>query len=285
MADEVRDVTSESSQEEQVVETPATDQQTDTEQTEQTEQTSETQEVKEEGIGDDRDVKNVAWEAKRKIDDLSQSLPEMIKSAMQEVGGSQAQPQEPKYTKAQLRAFAEQATDSSSKVWALEEIDKLEKTERQSEMKQLFDGYTQKTQAEQQRQQSTQFVAQTFPECFVEGPGGLQWDNNSPMTQRIGEYMRNKEIANSPRGLEVAAKMAAFDLGVSVNRKLQSKVKKTTAQLRKEQKKTLIAGGGAPVSKDDKGKIAKMAEEYRKTGDSNLFFQLAKKRGLLLSEE
>ena len=285
MADEVRDVNpSESSQEEQVVENPAIDQQTDTEQVEQTEQTSDSQEVNQESIGDDRPVENVAWEAKRKIDDLHQNLPGIIKSAMQEIQGT-PQPEKPQYTKAQLRAFAEQATDSSSKVWALEEIDKLEKSERQTEMKQMFDGYTQRTQAEQQRQQATQFVAQTFPECFVDGPGGPQWNNSSPLTQRIGVYMQNPDLAKSPNGLVAAAKMAAFDLGVSANRRLQSKVKKTTAQLRKEQKKTLIAGGGAAVTSDSKGKIAKMAEEYRKTGDSNLFRELINKRGLGLKSE
>ena len=83
--------------------------------------------------------------------------------------------------------------------------------------------------------------------------------------------------------LDAAAKMAAFDLGYSMNKKLQSKVNQTTAQLRREQKKTLIAGGGAtPTQESSKQKnLAKLVEKYQKTRDPDAFKELAKARGLI----
>jgi hypothetical protein len=76
--------------------------------------------------------------------------------------------------------------------------------------------------------------------------------------------------------------MAAFDLGVSMNRKLQSKVNQTTAQLRKEQKKQLITGtGSSPQAEGSKAKLAKLAEDYQKTGSKEAFKALAKAKGLI----
>lgn len=93
--------------------------------------------------------------------------------------------------------------------------------------------------------------------------------------------MRMPEF-NHPQGLIAAAKMAAFDLGVSMNRKLSNKINATTAELRKEQKKQLIGGSGTPVTGGSgKTTIAKLAEQYQKTGDKNTFKELAKARGLL----
>ena len=80
-----------------------------------------------------------------------------------------------------------------------------------------------------------------------------------------------------------AAKMAAFDLGVSMN--LQNKVKQTTAQLRREQKKNLITTSGTQPAKDTAStrtkQIAKLVAEYKKTGDKEIFKQLTKLRGLI----
>lgn len=278
MPENIRDVnTAESSPAEEVVnQEPANDQQVE-EVESQTQDTS-TQEVKPEVEKPDRPEINYAMEAARKA---SEAL-ELVKQMREEKQQVQ-QPAQPQYTKAQLRAFADSTGDASQKVWALEEIDKLDKAERQSEYRAIFEGQQKKTQEEMQRTQASQFVAQNFPECFVRDAQGnvVGWDNNSPLTQKIGEYMQNRELAQNPQGLVAAAKMAAFDLGVSMNKKLVNKVTATTAQLRKEQKKQLISGGGSPATNSGKPTIAKLAEQYQKTGDKNVFKELAKARGLL----
>jgi len=281
MPEEIKDVNTEessASEQEVVNDQSASDQQT--EQVDSQTQESSTQEVKTEVTKPDRPEINYAMEAARKA---SEAL-EAVRQLQQQQQQVQTQPAQPQYTKAQLRAFAESAADPNHKVWALEEIDKLEKVERQTEMKQLFEGYTKRTQEEQQRIEATQFVAGNFPECFVKDETGkpIGWDNNSPLTRKIGEYMQNPALAQNPQGLVAAAKMAAFDLGVSMNRKLQSKVNQTTAQLKREQKRQLITGtGSSPQAEGSKGKLEKLAEEYRKTGSKEAFKALAKAKGLI----
>jgi hypothetical protein len=67
-----------------------------------------------------------------------------------------------------------------------------------------------------------------------------------------------------------------------MNSRLNNKINATTAQLRKEQKKQLISGGGTPAQAEGStSRIAKLAEEYRKTGSKEAFKQLAKAKGLI----
>jgi hypothetical protein len=278
--EEIGDVKSaESSQAEQVVnqEQVATDQQS-AEQVEQESQETSTQEVKTEvEIKPDRPEINYAMEAARKAS-------EALEIARQLQQQQQApQPAQPQYSKAQLRAFAENTADAQQKIWALEEIDKMDKVERQAEIRQIFEGQQRKTQEDMARNQAANYVAQNFPECFIKDAHGnnVSWNANSPLAQRIGEYMKNPVLAQNPDGLMAAAKMAAFDLGVSLNKRLVGKINQTTAQLRKEQKKQLITGTGSQVSQDaGKSTITKLAEEYRKTGNKDVFKQLVKARGL-----
>ena len=244
-----------------------------------------TQEVKTE-VDDGRPDRNLLWENKRKIDELTpviQSLREKLDTLNQT---ATQQPQQPQYSKAQLRVFAEAAEDTAHKEWAYAEIDKIDKNERQKELQQLFEGHTKKSQVEQKRIQATNYVAQNFPSCFLKDSAGrfIGWDNSSPMTIKINEYMQNPAMVNNPDGLVAAAKMAAFDLGVGATNKLQTKVKQTTAQLKREQKKQLISGSGSPAKQvEGASKIAKLAAEYQKTKDPAIFKELARARGLIPS--
>lgn len=284
MPDEVKDVNPESSTEEEVVKEPEQTTPQEPEQISEEQVTSEPQEVKPEVTPQpDRPEINYAMEALRKVNELTDAFKQS------QAGQTQAQQQQPQYSKAQLRTFADSTTDQTQKIWALEEIDKLDKQERQSEMQSLFSNYTKASDAEVKKGQSYQYITQNFPECFVKDAQGnnLGWNNSSPLTQKIGQYMQNKQIAGDPQGLIVAAKMAAFDLGISMNKNLQKKINKTTAELRREQKKTLISGGGVSPQIDVSSKqkqILKLAEEYKKTRDPKIFTQLTKIRGLLPSK-
>uniref|UniRef100_A0A6H1ZQC6 Uncharacterized protein n=3 Tax=viral metagenome TaxID=1070528 RepID=A0A6H1ZQC6_9ZZZZ len=279
MPEEIKDVnpvdTSTTEQAVEVVE-PAT-----TEEVDQSQEAPSTQEVKPEvEIKPDRPEINYAMEAARKS---SEAL-EIVRQLQQQQQQVQQQPAQPQYSKAQLRAFAETTSDANHKVWALEEIDKLDKVERTSEIRQIFEGQQKKSQEEQQRSQSFQFVVQNFPEIAVRDATGnfAGFNQNSPLYQKINDYMNNPDLARSPQGLIAAAKMAAFDLGVSMNSKLNNKITATTAQLRKEQKRQLISGGGTPAqTESSQSKLAKLAEVYRKTGSREAFKQLAKARGLI----
>uniref|UniRef100_A0A6M3LPP8 Uncharacterized protein n=1 Tax=viral metagenome TaxID=1070528 RepID=A0A6M3LPP8_9ZZZZ len=270
--------TEESTTSEQAVEQVET---ATTEQVDQSQEATSTQEVKPEVvIKPDRPEINYAMEAARKS---SEAL-EIVRQLQQQQQQVQQQPTQPQYSKSQLRAFAETTTDANHKVWALEEIDKLDKAERTAEIKQIFEGQQKKTIEETERSKSFQFVVQNFPEIALKDPTGnfAGFNQSSHLYQKINEYMSNPDLARSPQGLIAAAKMAAFDLGVSMNSKLNNKITATTAQLRKEQKKQLISGGGTPAQTEGStSKLAKLAEEYRKTGSREAFKQLAKARGLI----
>jgi len=277
--EEPKDVNVDSSPvEQEVVNQPETDQQV--EQVDQSQEAPSTQEVKPEVEKPDRPEINYAMEAARKA---SEALD--IVRQMQQQQQQPPQQEQPQYTKAQLRAFAETTTDANHKVWALEEIDKLDKTERQAEIRQLFEGQQKKSQEEMTRQQSLQFVVNNFPDIAIRDTAGnfAGFNQNSELYKTIDNYMRsNPELAKSPQGLIAAAKMAAFDLGVSMNRKLSNKINATTAQLRKEQKKQLISGGGSsPQAEGQTTKLQKLAEDYRRTGSRESFKQLAKMKGLI----
>ena len=281
MPEEEKDVNAESSTVEEIVVEPAVE-----EQEAVIPQEPSTQEVKPEVEDDGRPDRNLFWETKRKVDELYPAITainEKLNSFQQP-----AQQQQPQYSKAQLRAFAESTDDAAQKTCAYDEIDKIDKTERHNELKQLFEGHTKRTHEEQRRTQAANYVTQNFPDCFVKDGAGnvMGWDNSNPMTRKIGEYMRNPMYAGNPDGLVAAAKNAAYDLGVGMNRKLQSKVTQTNAQLKREQKKQLISGSGLPGQQvEGKSKIAKLAAEYQKTKDPNVFRELAKARGLLPTQK
>lgn len=265
----------------QVVNTePETTQAQETQEQEQEAETS-TQEVKTE-VKDNRPIENVAWETKRKLDELYPVIHE-LKEYM--TRGTQ-QTQQPTYSKAQLQAYAtDPATTTEQRLWAYTEVDKLEKVERQKEYENLVKSTTEKTQVENRRNQSAQWVAQNFPDVTIKDNSGkfAGWNQNHPLLQKANEYLFNdKALQSHPDGFMAAVKMAAFDLGVSMS--LTNKVNKTVGQLRKEQKKQLASAGGTRTSENpaaaSKVRMEKLKEEYAKTGNREVFAEIIKLRKL-----
>ena len=280
MEEEKKDVTPDpSAGTEEVVNT---EQETTPEPETQVEEDASTQEVKPE-VKDDRPIENVAWETKRKIDELSPKVDKLFELIQQQ---GQIQPQQPQYSKAQLQAYAsDPSTTTEQRLWAYTEVDKMEKLDRAREYENLVKTTQTQSQAEARRTQSAQWVAQTFPETVVKDNMGnvMGWNNQSPLMARANEYMgRNENLRKDPEGFTAAIKMAAFDLGVSMN--LSNKVNKTIGQLRKEQKKQLASAGGTRTAetpeKTSKTRIAKLQEEYRKTGNKDIFAEIIKLKGL-----
>jgi len=280
MEEEVKDVAEVVPAEETVVNE---EQVTTPVQEEVTEEVTSTQEVKPE-VHDDRPVENVAWEVKRKLDETIPNLQKQIEelsSYIKENKGTQ----QPEYTRAQLNAYAlDPTTTTEQRLWALTEVKKKEKSERIKDYESLMNSTRQKTEAENRRAQTAQWVSNTFPETVIKDNfGNVNWNNNSPLLAKANEYMsRNQNLRNDPEGFAAAVKMAAFDMGVSMN--LQNKVKKTVGQLRKEQKKGLASSGGTQpaVNKDstDKIKLAKLQQKYAETNDRATFQEIIKLRKL-----
>lgn len=245
------------------------------------EATPSTQEVKEEVVVDDRPVGNVAWEAKRKVDLMAPKL-DMILEHMQK--GTQQQPQQQQYSKAQLQAYAVTPdTTTEQRLWAYGEIDKLEKSERTKEYENIMRSTEEKSDSKTKRGQAAQWVATTFPDVVTKDSFGnpVGWKHEHPVLMRANEYIgRSKALQADPEGFAAAVKMAAFDLGVTSSKKLSKKVDRTLGQLRKEQKKQLASAGGTrPIMTSEtasKTRLAKLQAEYAKTGNKEIFVEIVK---------
>ena len=238
-------------------------------------------EVKQELPKDNRPPENAYWETKRKLDEIYPLVNE-LREVIPNLRNIRPQEEPVKPTKDQLIYWKTLTSDPQE----LARIDiELEKS-RSSEMRELIENSQKKasehTMAEVKRNSSIGWVGQNMPQCFQTDPmGNKSWDTNSPLTQRIFQYMQNPTLAKDPKGLLAAAKMAAFDMGVSMN--LQSKVQRTVGQLRKEQKKQLASSGGTRTTETPESvkntKYEKMKETYSKTGDRDVFAELLKMRG------
>jgi hypothetical protein len=280
MAEEVKDVSEVVPEQEVPVVEESTPQETPQEEAVE----PSTQEVKPE-VKDNRPVENVAWEVKRKLDETIPNLQNKIEE-LSNLVREQRSPSTPSYTKAQLQAYAsDPTTTTEQRLWAYTEVDKIEKTDRQKEYETLVTSTRQKTEAETRRSQSANWVANSFPDTVVKDQMGntIGWNNQSPVLNKINEYMsRDETLRNHPEGFMMAAKAAAFDLGITPTS--NKKLDRTIGQLRKEQKKQLASVGGTrPVETSDvvkKNRIEKLREEYSRTGSREVFAEMVKMKGL-----
>ena len=279
----VKDVTPDSSagtQKEEVVK-PDSETTPELEPQETPEAETSTPEVKEE-LPKDRPIENVAWETKRKLDEIYPLINE-LRDVIPNLKNIKPHEEPVKPTKEQL-IYWKSLTQGPNE---LARIDiELEKT-RDREMRDLIES-TQKRASEQtmgevKRQNSVAWVGQILPQCFTTDPmGNKQWDTNNSLTQRIFQYMQNPAIRNDPEGVMAAAKMAAFDMGVSMN--LQNKVNRTIGQLRKEQKKQLASAGGTREAENPQNALQtryeKLKKIYNETGSREAFAEIVKLKKL-----
>ncbi len=248
------------------------------------EEVSSPQDVKPEVV-DSRPIENVAWETKRKIDELYPIVND-LKTMMLEK--QSAQPQQPTYSKAQLQAYAVAPdTTTEQRLWSYGEIDKMEKSERVKEFQEIIRSTKEKSDSENKRGQATQWVAQAFPDMIIKDSNGnpIGWKQDHPILQRANHYMQtSKSLQDNPEGFAAAVKMAAFDLGVTSNKQLSQKVGRTIGQLRKEQKKGLASTGGITPKEEPgtkvKTRLLKLQQEYAKTGNKEIFVEIVKLRGM-----
>lgn len=212
---------------------------------------------------DDRGVswKNVAMENKRKFEQSQEKQDEKFQQILEQVQqGSQKQ----KYTKSQLRAFSQdQNTPANERMWAEQEIDKMEKAELGNIVEQKLTSYQKQQQDTQMRQQALQTVQQRQPNAFVKNAQGqiVGWNNKSPLTRKIGQYLQDPDIKNNPRGLLVATAMANWDLSQSG----QAQTQKLKQEVREAQKKTMVEGGGKRTTVS-KSSLSKAIDRARETG-------------------
>lgn len=273
MAKKAEDVNTEetSASEEQVVkETKETNNTAETTEQETTQETTEEQAKPETEAGepqvDETGVpwKNRAMEWKRKTEELTDKLPNMIQDAVsqsfQQQGGKQS------YTEEQLEAYAEEHPEHS--LWTKQEIKKLRDGKTAEVIRAEMGKWRKGEETKAQKQQAFSYVLQNHPDAFLKDAQGKStgaWDNNSPMVKMIGQIMSDPEIANSSRGLIAAADLAAYYLSKQKAPKTQQQTAELKAEVRNLQKKTMIEGGGKQAVQTGSAK-SKALERLRETG-------------------
>lgn len=188
--------------------------------------------------------KNRAFEWKRKTEELTDKLPDLIKDAVsQSLGSRQAEPQ---YTVEQLEQFATQTTDPYHATWAKGEIRRLESEQNAKVVRTEIQKWKEEQKAETIKQQSFQFVAQNYPDAFLKDANGnntYQFNSNHPLTQIIGQLMQDPDLKRRPDGLAIAAELADARYRKQQIPAIQKEQQTLQAQVKHLQKGTLVEGG------------------------------------------
>jgi hypothetical protein len=186
--------------------------------------------------------KNRFMESERKRLKLLEEQQELLNKKEQE----QTQQETPKYTAAQLRAFAETTDDVSSRKWALDELDKVMRDEQVSIVRKELETIEQKKQHENIRQRSLNDVVARNPDLVVKDATGqaVGFNTKNPLFNRIDFYMRNPEIAARPDAIAIAEAFAVRDLTYAQKPIVAKTIEKQANQIKSLQKQTMVEGGG-----------------------------------------
>jgi hypothetical protein len=185
-------------------------------------------------------LKNRLAEARRKLQKAERELEEAR-------APKQQQPVEQKYTKAQLTAFAASTDDQQSRLWALEQLDKISNDDQRRIVKEELTGLQRQQTEMNVRKQTFDTVIQRNPDLAVKDPAGnfLGFNTASPLYQRMNYYMTNPDIVARPEALEIAEAFAMRDLAHAQKPVVAKKIETQANQIKSLQKKTMVEGSGS----------------------------------------
>ncbi len=185
-------------------------------------------------------LKNRLAEAQRKLQQREKELEEARQAKQQ-------QPEEQKYTKEQLRAFAVSTEDQQSRIWALNELEKVSSEEQRRIVKEELTGLQRQQQETSIRQQTLNSVVQRNPDIAVKDSAGkfVGFNPQSPLYQRMNFYMSNPRIAQQPDALDIAEAYALRDIGYAQKPVADKTISKQANQIKSLQKKTMVEGAGS----------------------------------------
>lgn len=212
--------------------------------------------------------KNRAMEWRRKSEELSSSLPDVIEKKLKEVLQNQ-QPkteQKPKYTIAQLEAFALQNPDN--RPWAEEEKEKIRMELLSQSLDEKLTSREKVREAESKKNQALGHVMKNFPDLFNKDKSGnfSGWNADHPMTIEIGKIMSDPRISNDPEGLLLATELAHSRFIRQQVPKLQTNKKQLTQKVKKLEKQTFVEGGGKQVQTGGKDPLKEAQLRLAQTG-------------------
>lgn len=182
---------------------------------------------------------NRAKEQERKFNELVEKFPTMVEEVLTKKSSAE---QNPTYTVSQLEAYALEHPEY--RPWVEEQKEKIRTEQIAKTIEERIGGEKRKTEAELKRQQAYAQVAQNNPELFVVQNGTKVWNTQSPVVQLIGQIMADPRIANEPEGIAIATDIAYGRYLRSQASKANAKVQNLDSALKKEQRKSMVEGGG-----------------------------------------
>lgn len=221
---------------------------------------------------DDRGVpwKNVAMEARRKLEEA----PQIIRQTVDEVMKEHNKAKQPEYTIEQLEAFA--IENPHNRPWA--EARKAEIIQRNLEKTLDTRLQEDKRVSREQtiRQESEAWVVNNpvLKDCFVsDATGAKVWNYANPLTQVMGRVLQEidpatgKKVQDHPAGLRIAAEIAYGRMMLTGGQATTKQVTQLKRDLRKVQKQTIIpSAGAAPQAQSPRSGVRKSLDNFVKTG-------------------
>jgi len=206
--------------------------------------------------------KNRYMESQRKLEKTQKQQEQILQKLDTIEQGSKQQ----EHTIAELETFVAETDNDAHRLWAQKEIRKKEQTAMADIVRTELDKRDQVQLVEQSKKQSLESVMQRYPDAFLKNSSGrsVGWDTSNPLTQRIGQYMQDPEIANNPRGLQVAAAMAFADLSLNRSTTVQKQAQKLKTEVKTLQKQTMVEAGGGHINPSVSSRQAAM--EKTKSG-------------------
>ena len=225
---------------------------------------AQSEDVDENGIS----YKNRYMASQRKLAELSDRLPKIIEETLVKHQKQQDTPQAQQYTIQQLEQIALQNPELRPQVE--EEKEKI----RQAQFLKIIEERDQKVvSAERHRnivRESEMSVMNDpkYKECFnTDAMGKKIWNTAHPMTQLIGQYLQDPRLNGQPDAIIIASKLARIDYLDKVATKATTQAKVAQANLKREQKKTMVEGGGQ-TSRGSVDEFSKAKEELSRTGSN-----------------
>lgn len=212
--------------------------------------------------------KNRYMEYKRKVEDLSSNLPNIIEQKLKEVIPTlQPQQKTPQYSIADLESFAIQNPDQ--RPWVEQEKAKLIQTQLAEQVDQRFKQAETLRNDQFKRQHAETYVIQSYPELFVKDTQGrvLGWDSSHPLTSEVSRLMTDPDLAKRADGLQIAADIAYARYVKSQGNKTQKVTKALKGQVKSLEKKVMSEGAGkVPIVK--KNGLSEAQQRLAQTGSS-----------------
>lgn len=209
--------------------------------------------------------KNRTFELERKLNNLSESLPNIIAEESRK-----AQTQQQEYSIEQLEQYMESHPEHKS--WASAKIRELQTKQIVEELNKNQQQAIEAQKQERIRQDSFRQVISdpAYSEAFVTlNDGSKSWNPDSILARTANDILSDPRIKNQPDAISIAMDLAYARLAKSNQIENRSRLDSLKRQNAKLKTKTIVEGGGVKVQPIMKDSFTIAKERLAKTGSSS----------------